>query len=103
MQNLFVSCTYCQNGVLIVPVCYVASFLPISIGDSHVMELEEIHSLAVSPAVATSFASMWSDDDKISVITEKGLYVMVSNHISFNMTGFLYFVLCQVYQLEHSI
>lgn len=72
--------------------------------DSHVMELEEIHSLALSPAVATSFASMWSDDDKISVITEKGLYVVVSNHISFNMTGFLYLpVLCPVYQTEHSI
>jgi hypothetical protein len=73
-----------------------------SLDDSHVMELEEIHSLALSPAVATSFASMWSDDDKISVITEKGLYVMVSNHISFDMTGFMYLVLCLVYQIEHS-
>ncbi|PNF28016.1 T-cell immunomodulatory protein [Cryptotermes secundus] len=40
------------------------------------MELEEIHTLALSPAVAASFAALWSDDDKISVITEKGLHVM---------------------------
>lgn len=42
------------------------------------MELKEIHSLALSPAVAASFAAAWSDDDKISVITEKGLYILVS-------------------------
>jgi hypothetical protein len=42
------------------------------------MELKEIHSLALSPAVAVSFAASWSDDDKVSVITEKGLYILVS-------------------------
>jgi hypothetical protein len=57
-----------------------------SADESHVMELKEIHSVALSPAIATSFSSLWSDDDKISVITEKGLYVMVSNLLSFNMT-----------------
>jgi hypothetical protein len=85
----------------ILSVCYVASFLPINNGfspdESHVMELEEIHSLALSPAVAASFAALWSDDDKISVITEKGLYVMVSNHFSCNITGFLDCLLCVVY------
>jgi len=42
------------------------------------MELKEIHSLTLSPAVAASFAAAWSDDDKISVITGKGLYILVS-------------------------
>lgn len=40
------------------------------------MELKEFHSLALSPAVAASFAAAWSDDDKISVITGKGLYIL---------------------------
>lgn len=46
-----------------------------------VMELKEIHSVALSPAVAASFAASWSDDDKISIITEKGLYIVVSCHV----------------------
>jgi hypothetical protein len=66
------------------------------------MELEEIHSLALSPAIAAPFAALWSEDDKISVITEKGLHVVVSNHFSFNITGFLDLSFI-VYTKQHNI
>jgi hypothetical protein len=42
------------------------------------MELEEIDSLALSPAVIASFPALWYDNYKISIITEKGLFVVVT-------------------------
>ena len=42
------------------------------------MELKEVQSLALSPAVAAPFAAALSDDNKIPVITEKGLHILIS-------------------------
>jgi hypothetical protein len=66
------------------------------------MELKEIHSLAVSPAVAASFAAAWSDDDKVSVITEKGVYILVSYLIVLaGVLGFCHSVVfCNLLVLE---
>ncbi|KAJ9574096.1 hypothetical protein L9F63_008510 [Diploptera punctata] len=40
------------------------------------MELKEIQSLPIAPAVGIPFATSWSEDNKISVITEKGLFIV---------------------------
>ncbi|PSN58125.1 hypothetical protein C0J52_00985 [Blattella germanica] len=42
----------------------------------HEMELKEIQSLQLAPAVSAPFAASWSDDNKISLVTEKGLYIV---------------------------
>jgi len=61
------------------------------------MEVKEIHSLALAPAVAASFTAAWSDDDKISVITEKGLYILVSYLIVLVFWTFSSVVYCTEY------
>lgn len=63
------------------------------------MELKEIHSLALSPAVAASFAADWSDDDKISVVTGKGLYILVSHLVVLVFWAFPQLVYCTEYSI----
>ncbi|XP_015434141.1 PREDICTED: uncharacterized protein LOC107189957 [Dufourea novaeangliae] len=38
------------------------------------METEEVYSLAISPPIVSRFAVQWSDDNHISVLTEKGIH-----------------------------
>ncbi|XP_069705707.1 T-cell immunomodulatory protein isoform X2 [Periplaneta americana] len=40
------------------------------------MERKEIQSIALAPAVATPFAAAWSEDNRISLITERGVHVV---------------------------
>ena len=47
------------------------------------MELKEIQSFLLTPAVSIPFAVSWSEDNKISVVTEKGVYIVVSYIILF--------------------
>ncbi|XP_076641770.1 uncharacterized protein LOC143352793 [Halictus rubicundus] len=39
------------------------------------MDTEEVYSLAIAPPVISRFAVQWSDDNHISVLTEKGVHV----------------------------
>lgn len=42
------------------------------------METEELCSVNISPLVTSPFATQWSPDNQISIITEKGIHVLVS-------------------------
>lgn len=42
------------------------------------METEELCSVNISPLVTSPFATQWSSDNQISIITEKGIHVLVS-------------------------
>jgi len=42
------------------------------------METEELCSINISPLVVNPFAVQWSPDNHISIITEKGVHVLVS-------------------------
>ena len=39
------------------------------------MEWEEIYSLTISPPIISKFAVQWSEDNHISIITEKGIHI----------------------------
>ncbi|XP_033336441.2 uncharacterized protein LOC117226325 isoform X1 [Megalopta genalis] len=39
------------------------------------METEEVYSLAITPPIISRFAVQWSEDNHISVLTEKGIHV----------------------------
>lgn len=41
------------------------------------MEIRQFQSVSISPLVADIFALKWSEDNHVSVITEKGVHVLV--------------------------
>jgi len=43
------------------------------------METEELYSINISPLVTAPFATQWSADNQISLVTEKGVHVLVSD------------------------
>lgn len=42
------------------------------------METEELYNISISPLVTIPFATQWSPDNQISIITDKGVHVFVS-------------------------
>lgn len=42
------------------------------------METEEIYNLSISPPILSRFAVQWSQDNHISIVTEKGVHIFVS-------------------------
>ncbi|XP_017875456.1 uncharacterized protein LOC108622234 [Ceratina calcarata] len=52
------------------------------------MEVEEIYNLTISPLIASRFAIQWSEDDHISVLTERGAHILefVPSPMSFQST-----------------
>lgn len=52
------------------------------------MEIEEIYNLTLSPLIASRFAIQWSEDNHISVLTERGVHILefVPSPMSFQST-----------------
>ena len=42
------------------------------------MEAKELHTISTTPLVSSPFAVEWSEDDRISLVTEKHLHITVS-------------------------
>ncbi|CAL7933443.1 unnamed protein product [Xylocopa violacea] len=40
------------------------------------MEMEEIYSFTISPSIVSRFAVQWSEDNHISIFTEKGIHIL---------------------------
>lgn len=49
------------------------------------METEELYSINISPLVTAPFATQWSPDNQISIITDRGVHIFVSHALLYSV------------------